>query len=512
MDMPAPGWYEDPVEAGGPLRWWDGTQWTEHTAAVGGTAHPALESASRATPDPAPGQYPGPEAILPAPLVPPVPEIAPTLAVPPGLVVPPVPEIAPTLEVPPGLVVPPRPVVPPEPVVPPAPVVPPVPASPVPASAADPSLTDWFQSIPFPVASRGGVPGRDDLAGQDDLAGRDGRGAAPAGGQELAVPPRTVRPGDTRVLERGGAGALAGFGWQNGTPVSPDDTPLLERSEAAGILRRNRTRLMWGLALGTAMAMLIIGILVAVLGSAPAARKTAAAARPSAIRTLAPKAAASATPTPAPGATTGTAVTDAASGLSYATLGSPWAAGCPATMNNGVFTWTAGENAVAGTIASAGGAPWYGSACSGLLGQQYAYTSVADLPQTAMNLVTAFDPTYYNTLPHVRSTQQNNPLQVSGHAAWIVEFQMTYPTAASLGLAWQTQLGAVVVVDRGTGQPPAVLYVTVPDNLGTANVGVILASLQLNAPPAAASPGASAAATPAATPPVPAATTAAPNP
>jgi hypothetical protein len=70
----------------------------------------------------------------------------------------------------------------------------------------------------------------------------------------------------------------------------------------------------------------------------------------------------------------------------------------------------------------------------------------------------------------------------------------------------------VVVVDRGTGQPPAVLYVTVPDNLGTANVGVILASLQLNAPPTAASPGASAAVSPAATPPVPAATTAAPNP
>ena len=66
MEMPAPGWYEDPVAAGGPLRWWDGTQWTEHTAAVGGTAHPALESASRATRDPAPGQYPGPEAILPA--------------------------------------------------------------------------------------------------------------------------------------------------------------------------------------------------------------------------------------------------------------------------------------------------------------------------------------------------------------------------------------------------------------------------------------------------------------
>ena len=70
---------------------------------------------------------------------------------------------------------------------------------------------------------------------------------------------------------------------------------------------------------------------------------------------------------------------------------------------------------------------------------------------------------------------------------------MTYPTAAGQGLAWQTQLGAVVVVDRGAGQPPAVMYVTVPDNLGTVNVGVILASMQLAAPPAAATPPAGAA-------------------
>ena len=138
---------------------------------------------------------------------------------------------------------------------------------------------------------------------------------------------------------------------------------------------------------------------------------------------------------------------------------------------------------VAGTVPPAGGDPWYASACSGLLGQQYPYTGVADLPQTAMNLVGAFDSAYYSALPHVRATQQNNPLQVSGHPAWIVEFQLTYPTAAGQGLAWQTQLGAVVVVDRGAGQPPAVIYVTVPDNLGTANVGVILASMQLNFPP-----------------------------
>ena len=97
---------------------------------------------------------------------------------------------------------------------------------------------------------------------------------------------------------------------------------------------------------------------------------------------------------------------------------------------------------------------------------------------------------------------------------------MTYPATAGQGLAWQTQLGAVVVVDRGAGQPPAVMYVTVPDNLGTANVGVILASMQLNAPAAPASPAAPAippaavTTAPPGAPPAPAANTATsgPNP
>ena len=123
-----------------------------------------------------------------------------------------------------------------------------------------------------------------------------------------------------------------------------------------------------------------------------------------------------------------------------------------------------------------------------------------------MNLVSAFDTAYFASLPHVRATEENNPLQVSGHPGWLVEFQMTYQNAAGQGLAWQTQMGAVVVVDRGAGQPPAVLYVTVPNNLGTANIGVILASMQLAAPgdtaapPAATAPAATVPAVPGAPP------------
>lgn len=407
MEMPPPGWYDDPVQTGSLLRWWDGTQWTGHTA-------PRVQALSAPTDL---GDFPAADA------------------------------------------------------------------------ADDRSLTEWFDSVPT-RQEPGTAVALTQPAGQH--AGRHAENSTrildgalmPAAAEATSRPPR-------------GTGALARLGWRRSAPVTEDSLPLVERAGYGGMLRRNKVRLIWAVALGAAVAMLITGVLVGVLGSSPTPKTgpAAAATRPAATHSATPTP--SASDTPSTTATTGTPVSDAASGLSYALLAAPWQPGCPGTMNNAVFSWSAGENAVAGTVPAAGGSPWYASACSGLLPQQYAYTGVQDLPQTAMNLVNAFDPAYFGALPHVRSTTENNPLQVSGHAGWIVEFGMTYQTAASQGLAWQSQLGAVVVVDRGTGQPPAVLYVTVPNNLGTANIGTILASMQLAAP-AAGSPAPPAAPTPSA--------------
>jgi hypothetical protein len=60
---------------------------------------------------------------------------------------------------------------------------------------------------------------------------------------------------------------------------------------------------------------------------------------------------------------------------------------------------------------------------------------------------------------------------------------MNYTAAASEGLHWSSELGAVVVVDRGTGNAPAVFYASVPATLGTANVTDLIGTLRLGSPP-----------------------------
>ena len=174
-------------------------------------------------------------------------------------------------------------------------------------------------------------------------------------------------------------------------------------------------------------------------------------------------------------------VTDASSGLSYRMLGAPWLNGCPSDLNTPAFDWTAGENTVAGHVSIGGSViDWHGLACSGQLQQQFPYGGPGDLEQTAMSLVSALDPAYYAGVQHTRAIEASSATQVSGHRAWKVEFAMNYTDGASQGLTWSTELGAVVVVDRGAGQFPAVFYVSVPASLGTQNVATFLNSLRVS--------------------------------
>ena len=271
---------------------------------------------------------------------------------------------------------------------------------------------------------------------------------------------------------------------------SPSWDRLVRESNAAARRRRRQRRkrrqqvMLWLLTGVTTAALLVIAVFVKDISKVPTTVARSAALSDSA-RTLAHGSASGTARRTSPGkhrsAVSHPQVTDTTAGLSYRRLASPWRQGCPSDLNSPMFSWSAGENAVAGQVSIGGSViDWHGLACSGRLQQQFAYASPADLEPTAMGLVGALDPAYYAGVPHSRTIEDSSAMQVSGHQAWVVEFGMNYPDGASQGLTWSSELGAVVVVDRGVLQAPAVFYVSVPANLGTQNVTTLIDSLRLS--------------------------------
>ena len=212
MDMPPPGWYEDPVQTGTLLRWWDGTQWTVHTA-------PLLQAPSPTRHEEQRSQAHEPVAALAAPVL--------------------------------------------------APMSRDFTAAP---AHDEVSLTEWFDSIPDQHAVAWSRPG--------GLSGRGGENSTQVLDGAL-LPAAATTPAGRGARN---TGALARLGWRRSALVTEENLPLVERTHYGGMLRRNRGRLMWMVALGTAVAMLITGVLVGVFGSstAPHAKPAAATRHPAA--------------------------------------------------------------------------------------------------------------------------------------------------------------------------------------------------------------------------------------
>lgn len=290
---------------------------------------------------------------------------------------------------------------------------------------------------------------------------------------------------------------------------------LLDRFGPPGFIRDERQRrnaVRAGLAAGVVAAVAVIGFVVAGMRSnaqppVPVAAPTAVASTSSA-----PSPSASPSASPSPSAPAMSTLSDAASGLSYGQLASPWSPGCPPSLTSlpQVMTWSAGEAAVAGQVTPAGAAPaaWYANACSGPLPAQYGYHSASDLAAVTNGLASAFNAAYFMAAPHSFQPTASQPIAISGHPGWEITFTETF-TAPQPGMTWTTEQAAVVVTDPQNGAAPAVFYVAVPANLNPANAGTLVSSLQLTPPqpgaptpaaptPAAPDPGAPAPAPPAA--------------
>jgi hypothetical protein len=237
------------------------------------------------------------------------------------------------------------------------------------------------------------------------------------------------------------------------------------------------------------LAVVTTGVLLLIAGFVKEISKVPTVARPAPLTATTHSAqpetaSASARPKPSPSAVGPIGeITDASSGLSYQLLDPPWLQGCPSTLDTTSFSWTAGEYAVAGQVVIGGTVSyWYGNACSGQLGQQFVYSNPADLEPVTMSVADALDAAYYSGLRHYRVIESSSARQVSGYQAWVVTFLMAYPDAGYDGLAWTSEAGVVVLVDRGADQAPAVFYASVPDDLGISDISTLVDSLQLTAP------------------------------
>ncbi len=487
MDMPPSGWYPDPYGMPGLLRWWDGSAWTQHTHE--GAAADFSDASGPATMLDATriGQPPAaqPTTIQPAIIAPATGQ--PTSAQPPVR-----PVDATTVQ--PTII---------------TPQVRPVDATTVQPTIITPQVRPGDATMVVNPAW-----GAASAAATEPYGGlRPTRVQRPVPADASMDPTQTMRPaqgggGANSSWPNAGSRQGAGSSWPNAGPAGDHATQVLpmdpvpwdspsgpgryaERASRYGYHRDQRRRrlLLAGLlAGGTAVALGLIALVVASLGSSgsvtPKADQTNAPAATTAPATTPTVQATSATPTATPTPSVSplpAGVADSVSGLSYSLLSSPWATGCPGSLSSQqTLTWTAGEAAIAGQFTNNGQqVTWYGEACSGPLTQQYGYSGVSDLEPVTMNLVNQFDGPYYGALNHQRTQLASIPVSVSGHPGWEVKYLETYPYAASMGLPFNSEEAAVVVVDQGNGGPPAVFFVSVPSNLGVTWVDSFVGSLAL---------------------------------
>jgi len=442
MELPPSGWYPDPYGTPSLLRWWDGSGWTQHThpdvtagasGAGGSGGDPAATALQATTVQAAPAHVTAVQATAVQGSTMQATSVqATTVQAATG----PSTEWLSRTKPPTG-----RPTAP-------QPALPEYPGAAV-------GVAPTAYQAPVTTVQAGGVqPGYQRAGSVPPMAGQAGGGDG------------------TQVL------FLGGDAWQ--VPGGPPPGNPYGYMEAQ---RRRRRRVIIGLTAGTAVAVAAIVIIATSLSgspSTPVADQTTAAPPP-APTTAAQSPTPSQSPTASPSPTvtaTGSLLTDGQAGLSYTQLAAPWqGASCPSTLDNGSFPWTAGEYAPAGQI-NGGSATWYGEACSGLLPQQYGYSGVANLQSTAENLAQTFSNAYYGSLDHSVNPEEDQPLQVSGHAGWEVTYDVSYTNAAAQGATWTDEQAAVVVVDTGSDQP-AVFFTSIPQNLDEDNVATLVSSLQL---------------------------------
>ncbi|WP_223167103.1 DUF2510 domain-containing protein [Nonomuraea sp. SYSU D8015] len=172
-------------------------------------------------------------------------------------------------------------------------------------------------------------------------------------------------------------------------------------------------------------------------------------------------------------------ITDPQAGISFA-VPEGWKvpqAVNPPTPPPTLQLWTAGVDAVSQESFD-GESDWMGNVYSGVLNELYPYSDVASMGDTAKAVFVDFSARYYS-LPHESKIVADKAMKIGDRDGWVLQFELDFTKVSEQkGYKWKKENGAIVLMDRGSGERPTILYTSVPDNLGTDVVGKVLSSLK----------------------------------
>ncbi|WP_228645692.1 DUF2510 domain-containing protein [Microtetraspora sp. AC03309] len=177
-------------------------------------------------------------------------------------------------------------------------------------------------------------------------------------------------------------------------------------------------------------------------------------------------------------------ISDSVTGLSYAYPGQPWIVPKAAEVNNPnnvkMPVWSSGYQALSQQNFDGQNSDWVASVYTAPLPSYFPYSGTQDLRNLTGAVLVAYEQDFYSP-QHVRKILSNKAIKVSGRDAWITEFEMDFSEESKRnGWKWKTEKGAFVLVDRGEGMQPAMLYASVPDNLDQSVLQRVVDSLQVS--------------------------------
>ncbi|MGN9784066.1 DUF2510 domain-containing protein [Nonomuraea sp. ZG12] len=140
--------------------------------------------------------------------------------------------------------------------------------------------------------------------------------------------------------------------------------------------------------------------------------------------------------------------------------------------------WTSGVQKTSHDNYDGKNASWIGNVYTGTLSESYPYAGASGLSATAKTIFLDFNARYYG-LPHKNKIIADKALKIGDRDAWVLQFELDFTEESEKNdYKWKKENGAIVLMDRGEGQRPALVYMSVPDNLGTDVVSDVLSSLK----------------------------------